>query len=345
MRFGVIGMGAIGELHAAVISELADAALVAISSRNEEKVGKLAAKFNADGHTDYCDLIKRDDVDVVCICTASGTHADIGLDCLKAGKHILVEKPIDISLAKVDRMIEEADARGLKIGCIFQLRFFADSHKTKKAIEDGRLGRIVLGDAYMKFHRDQGYYDNASWKGTLALDGGGALMNQGIHGIDLLQWLMGDVESVCAAADTLAHENIAVEDTAVAVLRFRSGAMGVIEGATSVYPDIPQRLEIHGTKGTIVLEGTEFTSIRRWQTTDGSVDIVREAAQHIAGPEAVAELGGKGHRIQIQDMIGAIREDRKPLVDGLDGRQSLEIVLAIYKSAREEKIIHLPLAP
>ena len=343
MQFGVIGMGSIGEVHAAAIDGIDDAQLAAVSSRSEERSKHFAEQYEVLGFADYHDMLARDDVDVVCICTASGTHADIGLDCLKAGKHVLVEKPIDISLAKVDRMLDEADRRGLKVGCIFQLRFFESSQKVKRALDEGKLGRLVLGDAYMKFHRSQAYYDDATWRGTMALDGGGALMNQGIHGIDLLQWLMGDVQSVCAATAMLAHENIAVEDTAVVVLRFRNGALGVIEGTTSVYPDVPQRLEIHGTNGTIVLEGTEFTYVRRWQTADGAVDIVNEAQEHIAGAEAVAELGGQGHRIQIQDMIEAVRQDRKPLVDGRDGRKSLEIVTAIYESARRQEVIPLSL--
>ncbi len=343
ITFGIIGCGGIGQLHAKVISEAEGAELVAVSDPTEQRAKFLAEKYHADWYTENQQLLARKDIDVVCICTPSGTHADIGIQAARAGKHVLVEKPMDVTLQKADRLLAACREANVKLGVIFQLRFFEASKQVKSAIERGRLGKLVLGDCYMKFYRTQAYYDQASWRGTWELDGGGAMMNQGVHGVDLLQWLMGPVKSVCAYTDILAHRNIEVEDVVVGVLRFENGALGVIEGTTAVYPETQQRLEIHGTNGTIMLEGTELTWIKRWNLMESSSEAVPETKDReiLTGPEAVAALGGTGHRLQVEDMANAVRENREPLVNGEEGRKSLEIVLALYQSAREKREIAL----
>jgi len=343
VRFGVIGCGGIGHLHAKLISELEGTALVAVSDQAEQKARSVAERYHAEWYTENERLLARKDIDVVCVCTPSGTHSDIGIQAAQAGKHVLVEKPMDVTLEKADRLIAACRKANVKLGVIFQLRFFEASKQVKKAIESGKLGKLVLGDCYMKFYRTQAYYDQATWRGTWELDGGGALMNQGIHGVDLLQWLMGPVKSVYAYMDILAHRDIEVEDAAVALLRFENGALGVIEGSTAVYPEAQQRLEIHGTNGTVVLEGTELTWIKRWNLMEGNGEPVPETKdmEILTGPEAVAALGGMGHRMQIEDMANAVRGHREPLVSGGEGRKSLEIVLALYQSAREKREIIL----
>ena len=249
-----------------------------------------------------------------------------------------------ITLEDTDRMIEACQKAKVKLGVVFQLRFSDTFKKVKKAIKEGELGKLVLGDAYLKYYRSQDYYDSAGWRGTWEFDGGGALMNQGIHGVDLLQWLMGDVDTIYGHAHTLVHR-IEVEDIAVAVLRFKNGALGVIEATTSVYPStIPDRIEIHGEKGTIMVEGG---AIVRWEIMgkDGALidrrEKIKEVAKAITSP---TDFGMEEHARQIADMIESIREDREPLVNGVEGRKAVEIILSIYHSSKTKKPVKLPLS-
>ncbi len=264
VRFAVIGAGMIGGLHARTISEMPGAELAAVCSRDLDRAKQLADAHGGEPTVDYGVLLQRTDVDAVSICTASGEHAMFGVPAAEAGKHVLVEKPIEISLDAADALIAACSQAGRKLGVIFQLRFLDASIEVKGAADVGVLGSPVMADCYMKFHRPQSYYDDSRWKGTLAMDGGGALINQGIHGLDLLLHLAGDVASVQAYTAVLAHENIEVEDTCVATVRYTSGAVGVIQATTSVHPDFQQRIELHGKQGTIILEGTEDTWIGGW---------------------------------------------------------------------------------
>ena len=334
LRFAVVGAGMIGELHGKIISEIEGVELGYICSRSMERAESLASKYGGQPTTEYDDLLRRDDLHALSICTPSGTHADYGISAVRAGKHVLVEKPIDISLAKADALIQACREADVTLGVIFQLRFLDASLEVKRALERGILGEPVMADCYMKFYRPQSYYNGSGWKGTLALDGGGALINQGIHGVDLLLHLAGDVASVQAYSGILAHEHIEVEDTCVAGLKYRSGALGVIQATTSVHPDFQQRIEIHGTNGTIILEGTEDTWIKHWETFDGGRREVETVTVDHAGAEAVLEVGGEGHRRQIEDFVTAIRTGREPLVSGTEGRRSLALVQAVYESAR-----------
>jgi len=324
----------IGELHAKIVSEMEGAELAYVCSRSMERVKGLTDKYGGEPTTDFEDLLRRDDLDAVSVCTASGEHAEYGIPAARTGKHVLVEKPIDISLEKADALIEICRERRVKLGVIFQLRFLDASREVKKALDEGVLGKLVMADCYMKFYRPQSYYDGSRWKGTLALDGGGALINQGVHGLDLLLYLAGDVASVQAYTGILAHENIEVEDTCVAAVKYKSGALGVIQATTSVHPDVQQRIELHGTEGTIVLEGTEDTWVKHWETfRDGKREVEAVSVDH-TGADAVLEVGGEGHRRQIGDFVAAIRSDREPAVNGEEGRRSLALVQTVYESAR-----------
>ena len=334
VRFAVVGAGMIGELHARLIAEMPEAELAYVFSRSMERAGRLTRAYGGQPVTDYDDLLSRDDLDAVSICTASGEHADFGCPAAKAGKHVLVEKPIDITLARADALIAECRRHDVKLGVIFQLRFLDASVEVKDAIDSGVLGDLVMADCYMKFYRPQSYYDDSRWKGTLAIDGGGALINQGIHGLDLLLHLAGDVASVQAYTGVLAHENIEVEDTCVAAVKYTSGALGVVQATTSVHPDFQQRIELHGTEGTIILEGTEHTRVKHWETFAEHRDISAPVTVEHTGAAAVLEEGGEGHRRQLADFVSAIRTGREPAVNGEEGRRSLAIVQAIYGSAR-----------
>lgn len=339
VRFAVVGAGMIGGLHAKVISKLKGAELACVYSRSMDRAKALTDACGGTPTTDFEGMLG--DVDAVSICTASGEHAAFGLPAARAGKHVLVEKPIEISLEKADALIHACREQGVKLGVIFQLRFLDASQAVKKALADGELGKLVMADCYMKFYRPQSYYDGSRWKGTLALDGGGALINQGVHGLDLLLHLAGDVAAVQAYTGILAHQNIEVEDTCVAAVKYKSGALGVIQATTSVHPDFQQRIELHGTEGTIVLEGTEDTWIRHWETFRGGKREVEARALDHAGAEAVLHAGGEAHRRQISDFVDAIAKDREPAVNGEEGRRSLAVVQGVYASARAGREIRL----
>ncbi len=341
IRFAIIGAGMISQLHARVIQDLADAELVAVCSRDHGRAKSITDAFAGDPTTDLDALFARDDIDAVSVCTASGEHAAFGIPAAEAGKHVLVEKPIEIHLDRADALIDACDRNGVKLGVIFQLRFLDDSVEVRQAIDRGFLGNPVMADCYMKFYRPQEYYSDSRWKGTQALDGGGALINQGIHGLDLLLHLAGDIASVQAYTDVRAHENIEVEDTCVAAVKYTNGALGVIQATTSIHPDFQQRIELHGSEGTIILEGTEDVWINHWETFKDGARQIEERAPVEHSAAAVLEEGGKGHVRQILDFVNAIRDDREPLVNGAEGRRSLAVVRAIYESAAQGKEVTL----
>ncbi len=329
--FGIIGCGMISDWHAGAIAKIQGARLIGVTDINEKSRNAFSAKYHTEAVNTVEDLLARPDIDVICICTPSGLHAPFAVQAANAGKHIIVEKPMAINLKEADEIINACEANGVKVAVISQLRFSQAVCKLKGAVEKGLLGTLVTGDIYMKFYRSQEYYNKGGWRGTWKMDGGGALMNQGIHGIDLLQYVMGPVKSVYARTKTLARK-IEVEDTAIAVLEFKNGALGVIEGTTSIYPGLPRRLEVNGDKGTIVLEED---SIINWaiegQQIPDDIKLERTTSGASSNP---ADFSTEGHVMQISDMVEAIRNGRKPLVDQYEGRKPIEIIMAIYQSSR-----------
>ncbi len=343
--FGLVGAGLIAEFHARAIAEIDGAEVTAVADVDETRGKELAGKYGATFYTDFAELAHDPKVDIVNVCTPSGLHAEPSIAAIEAGKHVICEKPLEVTLERCDSIIDKAAKAGVAVGVIFPSRFSDASVVVKKAIDAGRLGRITLADAYVKWYRTQEYYDGGGWRGTWKLDGGGALMNQSIHAIDLLNWLAGPVKAVHAFTGTLAHENIEVEDTAVATLQFASGALGVIEGTTSVFPGFLKKLEISGNKGSIIMEEG---AIQAWQFEDEKPEDaeVRErfAAKAAKGGAAdPADIGHEGHRRQMVEFIEALQEGRAPAVDGREGRKAVEIILRIYESARTGKVVQLPL--
>jgi len=341
VRFGVIGCGVIGPWHARAIAACDEAELVAVADINVEKAKALAEQHGGiPYHKDYHEMLRRDDLDAVSVCLPSGMHGEATIAAARAGKHVLCEKPLEITLEKVDAMIEAARKNKVKLGSIFQWRTYPISIKAREAVRSGLLGKMVLGDAYLKYYRSQAYYSSADWRGTWKYDGGGALMNQGVHGIDVLLWIMGDVQSVFARTAALARK-IEVEDTAVAVLKFKSGAFGVIEGTTSSNPGELSTLTFHGEKGTIIMTETSFL---RWAVTDEEdghaqeqeemKKIEGETKTGVADPR---EIGIRGHIIQVHDLVRAIKGNRDPMVTGESARKSVQLILAIYESSRTGK--------
>ncbi|MCD6231562.1 Gfo/Idh/MocA family oxidoreductase [Candidatus Aerophobetes bacterium] len=340
LGFGVIGCGVITPWHIYGIIHTEGAKLIAVSDMVEERAKKVAQENKVDWYSDYRKMLERDDIDVVNICTPSGTHGEIAIEAAKAGKHIIVEKPMEITLEKCDEMISACRKANVKLEVIFQSRFLPSVKKLKKAINEGKLGKLVLGDMYNKWYRSQEYYDSGKWRGTWKLDGGGALMNQAIHGVDLLQYIMGPVDSLYAYTKTLARK-IEVEDTATAVVNFKNGALGVIEATTSVYPGFSRKLEIHGERGTVIIEDEKIT---RWEFQGEKSKIKEETEEKKTGTSAKpTAMGKEGHRVQIEEMVKAIRENREPLVNGEEGRKAVEIILGIYKSSRTGRSIKFPL--
>lgn len=282
------------------------------------------------------DMLTLPELDAVCICLPSGQHAEAAIAAADAGKHILCEKPIDITLERIDRMLDAVERSGVKLGCVYQRRTMPEAIAARKAIQEGQLGRMVLGDAYLKYYRSPEYYRSAGWRGTWQLDGGGALMNQGVHGIDLLQWMMGDIASVFAYAAPLVRD-IEVEDTAVVAVRFKNGAFGVIQGTTSVYPGQETRFELHGENGSLIF-GDQ--GIQTWTVKDG--ELARpEATTGTASGSDPRNISLEGHRILIDDLIDAIHYDRAPMVDGREARKAVAVIMAIYESARTGQEVRL----
>ncbi|ADL13618.1 Gfo/Idh/MocA family protein [Acetohalobium arabaticum] len=358
LGFGIIGCGRISPKHVeGIINNYDEAELVAVSDLVPEKMDeavdyfkeyieddeRLKKEINADQnikkYEDYKELLKDDEVDVVTIATETGYHAEITIDALNAGKHVIVEKAMALSTKDADRMIETADKKGLKLAVCHQNRFNPTVQQLREALQKDRFGRLVHAVASVRWNRNDEYYNMDDWHGTLALDGG-ILMNQCIHNIDMLCWMMGDVERVTAETDTFLRD-IETEDAGMAVVRFKNGAIGLIEGTVCVYPrNLEETFNIFGEQGTVRLAGIAMNEIIDWKFADGAED---EAEKMKEANYETDTVYGYGHNLLFGDMIDAIREDRKPLVDGREGKKAMELVLAIYKSARIGQPIELPL--
>jgi UDP-N-acetyl-2-amino-2-deoxyglucuronate dehydrogenase len=332
--FGILGAGMVADYHRQAIAVNADlgAQLLAIGHYNPARFDEISARFGVPCMRPD-DLLTHPGVDVVCICTPSGEHASQAIAAARAGKHVLVEKPMALSLADADAMITACEQAGVKLGVVLQRRAEPLFRRIHDAIAAGDLGKLTLGVVTIPYYRPQAYFDQAAWRGTWSLDGGGVLMNQGIHLVDLLVWYMGDPVQVLAYADTL-HRDIEVEDTLAAALHFANGAVATITATTTAAPGFPHRVEIYGTKGGIQAEGE---STGRWELVEpaqATVDPLETGASTAAGAGADPKgIAPTGHIAIFRDFVGALRENRTPLVDGTEGRRSLATVLAIYQAA------------
>jgi len=338
--FAVIGCGVISDTHIRAIQSLSNAYLVAVCDTVRERAESKAAQYGVEACTDYDALLQRDEVQVVNIVVPSGLHAELGIKAARAGKHVICTKPIDISLEKIDALIAACEENHVKLAATHQLRSYPVFRRAYEAIAQGRLGRLYYGLAQVPWFRSHEYYARG-WQGTKALDGGGALMNQSIHYLDLLLWMMGDVAEVCGFADTLAHD-IEVEDLATAAVRFVSGAQGAIQGATLTYEGLPARLEIHGSRGNIIFLGED---LHLWQVEGEETFLDPQAGQHKGGASDPAAgmlgLAVQAHAEQIGDVLAAIEEDREPVLNGREARRAVELILAIYRSSANREIVRL----
>jgi UDP-N-acetyl-2-amino-2-deoxyglucuronate dehydrogenase len=346
--FGVIGAGNIALIHAQALADMGPGVkLRAFLARTAERAVPLAQRFGAEAMTDLPAFLARADIQVVIICTPSGTHADLGIQAAAAGKHVVVEKPIDVTLERAQALVDACAQRRVQLGVIFQSRFMPAVSLIKRAIDSGRLGRLYVVDAYVKWFRTEGYYQAARWRGTKALDGGGALINQAIHTVDLAQYFAGPAASVYGLCQRRHHPYIEGEDTALALVQYRGGAAGVIEATTSISPGFARRVEVHGERGSIILDGNDvgFWQLGESGEEERELERLRAADKDRSdGASNPMNLDTSAHRRQLEDFVAAIRQGRPPTVDGREGLKALEIVLAVYRSSETGAAVRLPLA-
>ena len=350
MRFGLVGCGTIAPTHARALAGLADtgARLVACADVVPEPAAALAEEFGLQVKT-FDEMLADPDIDVITVCLPSGMHAEYGVRALSAGKHVVLEKPMDVTLAACDALREAQAKSGTRLTIISQHRFDGASQVVKEALEAGMLGKIVYAEATVPWFRTQGYYDSGDWRGTWALDGGGALMNQGVHVVDLLRWLAGPVETVYAQARTLAHERIEVEDVLAATLTLQNGAIATLTASTALYPGFAVRVAVYGTEGSAIIEGDMLHTLT---TKDGPIhggggEAAKQHALDVAtgGTKSAASdpaaLWGDAHRAQLTNFIHCCRSGETPLIDGDEGRKAIEVIMAVYESARTGQVVRL----
>src|ERR1700754_4451586 len=343
VRFGLLGCGRIAKRHSDLLgnNHIEGAGLVAVCDTVPGRADKIASKFGVPAHYDIDGFLARKDVDVVAVLTPSGMHAEHVIACAKAGKHVVVEKPMSLRLSDADDMIRACDEAGVKLFIVKQNRFNVPVVKAREALDAGRFGKLILGTVMVRWCREQGYYDQDSWRGTWAYDGG-VLTNQASHHVDMLEWFFGDVVSVHARAIT-ALARIETEDTAVATLKFRNGALGIIEATTAARPkDLEGSLSILGEKGSVEIAGFAVNQIRHWRFVDETPADKEVIEKFSVNPPNVY---GFGHHAYYQHVIDCLVHQRAALVDGLEGRKSLELITALYESIETGEEISLHFAP
>ena len=337
LGIGIIGCGAISRLHIDAFQKIDGVEIRAVSDAVAAVAAKVGETLGVPGYADYRELLKRDDIDIVSICTPSGLHRDIAIDAANAGKNVIAEKPLDVTVEKIDEIIEACEKNGVKLACVFNNRYREGSLFMKRAIEEGRFGKLIAANAFVPWYRTPEYYSNSNWRGTWAIDGGGALMNQSIHYLDMLLWFAGPVESLRGYTATLLHKGIETEDTATAIFKFKSGALGTAMCGTSMYPGFPARIEITGERGTAIISDGTITA---WKFIDED-PMDAEAAQYMAGGVDNARASdpmafdSTYHRIQFENILDSFRAGKNAEVDGYEARKSVELIRAIYRSAEK----------
>lgn len=337
-RFAIIGTGSIAGLHLSAIQDIPDVEVAALCSSSKDRADQAEEKFGIPTYHDWNTMMDKEEIDAIIICTASGNHLEPCKAAAERGIHVLSEKPLEVTVERAQEMIDACKTNKVKLACVFQSRFKPDYLRLKQAVEGNHLGRLLLGNAYIKWYRPEEYYSSSPWRGTLQGDGGAALINQGIHTIDLLQDIMGGVQSVNAKVKTMVHD-IEGEDLGVAMIEFENGAMGVIEGSTAAYPGYPERLEVFGENGSVIMEGgkiIEWNLKSQESKQQEKIDHKRDS-----GASDPMAIDYAYHKFQIEDFVKAIREDRAPLVTGEEGLKALALIRAIYQSSAEGQRVDL----
>ncbi len=335
-RFGILGCGLISTVHANAITQIDRAVITGAYDLNESARNAFCERFDVAGFKSKEAFLSSDKIDAVCICLPSGLHFEAAMECINYKKHVVIEKPIALTPSQAEKIIKAAEENHVFVSVISQLRYTKALKEIKRIADSGKLGTITLGNAIMKYWRDPAYYANNAWRGTQAMDGGGALMNQGIHGIDLLQYIMGRVVAVSAFAKTLVHD-IETEDTLTAVLEYENGALGTIQATTSVAPGYARRIEICGSGGTIVLceDSIEICDV------EGEEHLVTGESKNYASASRPDGIDSSLHAEQLNDFIKSVLSNKKPWIDACEGKKSIDIVCAIYESAKTGKKVFL----
>jgi predicted dehydrogenase len=336
LGIGIWGTGVIAEFHAQALSEIPNVKLIAAYNRTPDKARAFSEKYKIGFAATPEELLKNPAIDIICLCTASGNHLEPALACAHAGKHVIIEKPIEVTLERCDQIISACNKVGVTLGGILPRRFGHGTIALKSAITTGRFGQITLASALIPWWRSQEYYDSAAWRGTQKLDGGGALMNQGIHTIDLLLWLLGPVKRVSATMGLVAHKNIEVEDIATGWIEFTNGARATIAGTTTCWSQngLPAEIRIHGTTGSAILHDDKLVTFEFKESQASDQSQIGKINQG-AGANDPKAIDTKWHKANLEEIIGAIHENKKPSIDGVEGRKAVELILALYQSAQQ----------
>ena len=341
MKFGIIGAGMIGQFHGKAIEAMEGGELHSVFDVRGEAAEKLAQQFGAKGFSDLNEFLGDDELEVVTVGTPSGAHLDPSMAALQAGKHVVCEKPLEITPERIDMMLNTAEENKVTLAAVLNRRFHPAMDAFKTAADTGRFGKLTSASAYVKWYRDQAYYDSGAWRGTWNLDGGGALMNQSIHTIDALLYLAGPVASVQANTACLAHTDIEVEDTAAAIVEFANGARGVIEGSTACYSSAghPARVQLCGDRGSVFLadEAFEVWDFVDEQAIDGEVRAsMMKGSEAGIGANDPTAINFTGHQKNFEEVVQAIAEGREPTVNALEARKAVALICAIYESAQND---------
>ena len=340
LGFGVVGLG-MGTNHCRSVTRVEGAKLVAVCDLDEERLGPTAEEYGCKAYTSYEEMLQDDEVQVVNICVESGKHAELGIQAADAGKHMIVEKPADITPERVDQLIGAVKDAGVKVGCIFQARLEPLNRRIKDAVDSGKLGKLIGVHGHLPWYRADSYYQGAhgSWKGTWDLDGGGSLMNQGVHTVDLIQWLAGGVESVMGMFGVFGHD-IEAEDQTVALFKFKNGAIGTVYTTTCCYPGLPQLVTIYGENGSIMKDASKLISWKIQGENEAAEEAEmlgfygdQEDKQKNISADPLA-VSSDGHTLIIEDLVGAINEEREPMIGLESARHAVEIITAVFESGR-----------
>ncbi len=336
VKFGIIGTGAIAKLHAEALSMTDNAELYIVYDKVPERAASFAQKHNCRMATSFDELLASE-VEAVTIATPSGLHAEVAIPAARAGKHVLCEKPLEVTVSKTNDLVRTCESSNVRLSAVFQSRFSRSVQTIKKAVDAGRFGEPVLAAASVRWYRNPEYYASATWRGTWALDGGGALMNQGIHTVDLLLYFNGDVSEVTGRIARLRHKSIEVEDTVVAMLKFKNNSLGTIEASTACAPGFPRRVELSGTKGSVMLEDDR---IIRWSFADERPEdeeirrVFGMGEEMHGGSRDPNAISPEGHRRQISELAEAILNGQGLTTPGAEGKRAVELICAVYESAR-----------
>ncbi len=335
-NIGIVGTGSIVHTYAKCIQELENAQLAALYTKSAGRKESAKKEFGVPVFSTMDEFLQND-IDLVCVCNESGRHGEAIKAVARAGKHVLSEKPLETTPEKIDEIIAICTSQNVKLGCTLQNRCSPDYERVVEAVNSGKLGKLVMGNAHINWYRSESYYADSDWKGTIAFDGGAAFINQGIHTIDLLLYLMGPVTWVFGKVATLVHA-IEGEDVGAGLLNFQNDAIGTITAGTALYPGYPERIEIYGEKGSILMEGGRIIA---WNIKDTPAPKLASDENGGSGAADPTAIGHQNHKKVIADMIAAIQNDRPPMVDGAEARKAVAVITAIYDSSQREELVFL----